>query len=117
MISSAQIAVQPEHQQRLHTDVVTATHFGDVARELPGNGITLAAEIADEAQIGFRSGNRHALGENSHHIHILLRVTVATYDVVVEHGFDVPSLGLGHLCEVAAAIQSLLFPGYGQEYD
>ena len=45
----------------------------------------------------------------------MLRTAVAADDVVVQDGFDVPTLVFRHLGEVAAAVQALLFAGHGQE--
>ncbi len=42
---------------------------------------------------------------------------VATDDVVVEDGLKIPALGFGELGEVTAAVEALLFAGYGEEDD
>ena len=42
---------------------------------------------------------------------------VAADDVVVEDGFEIPALGFDVLREVAAAVEALLFSGYGEEDD
>ncbi len=42
---------------------------------------------------------------------------VAADDVVVEHGLELPVLGLGELGEVGAAVEALLFAGDGDEDD
>ena len=42
---------------------------------------------------------------------------VAADDVVVEDGFEVPTLGFDELGEVAAAVEALLFSGDGEEDD
>ena len=46
---------------------------------------------------------------------ILLRTAIAADDVIVQSGFDVPTLVFRHLGEMSAAVQSLLFAGYGQK--
>ena len=43
------------------------------------------------------------------------RTAVAAHDVIVESGFDVPTLLFRHLGEVSAAIQPLFFTGHGQK--
>src|SRR5581483_6454202 len=62
-------------------------------------------------------GRRNAFGENAHHARVLLCIAVAADDVVVENGFDVPSLLLRHLGKVLAAVQALFFSGHGKKND
>ena len=57
----------------------------------------------------------HAFGENAHHARVLLGIAIAAHDVIVQHGFDIPTLLFRHLREMRAAIQSLLFAGHGQK--
>ncbi len=48
---------------------------------------------------------------------ILLRTLVATDNIVVENGLDIPALLLCHLCKMLAAVQSLFFASHGQKND
>ena len=45
------------------------------------------------------------------------RRAIAAHDVVVQHRFNVPSDCLGHLGEMRAAVEALLFAGHSQEDD
>src|SRR5207247_1364834 len=111
VIAAPKIAVEAEHQHRLEAYFIGTCDFGDVAGDLAGGGIAVTAEIANELQLGVGGGNGHAFGKDAHHAWILLRIAVATYDVVVEHCFNVPPFRLRHLCEMMAAVQALLFAG------
>ena len=115
VIAPAQVAIQAKDQHWLDAGIIGAADLGDVAGELPGCGIVLAPKVTDLAHFGVGGGNRHTFGKHAHHAGVLLRAAVAAHDVVVERCFDVPSRGLGHLREVAAAVQALLLAGNGQK--
>src|ERR1700684_852560 len=113
MVATAQVAVQPEDQHRLHAGVVGTPDVEDVTRQLPRWRVVLTAQRADSPNVLVRSGGGHAFGKYAHHGVILLRTFVATYDVIVERRFYIPALILGHFGKVLAPIQSLLFTCHG----
>ena len=43
VVSTSQITVQTEHEQRLDSEVIRSPNFGDVARELARAGVALSA--------------------------------------------------------------------------
>src|SRR5882672_5705873 len=115
MIATAQIAVQTEYQQRFYASVVDAGGVRYVAGKLSGGRIVLSAQIAYGAKLGIARAGRHPLRKNANHAWILLRAAVSTHNVIVQHSFNVPFLGLCHLGKMMAAIQALLFPGNGKK--
>ena len=117
MIAAAQVAIQPEDQHRLDPGIVGSGHLGDVASQLARGRITFAAQAADDAEVSLAGTGGHALGENSHQRRVLLRASVASDDVVVQRGLDIPSFGLCHLSKMFAAVEPLLFAGHGEKYD
>ena len=62
-----------------------------------------------------RRRHGHSFGKNSHHAGVLSGARLPPDDVVVQGGFDIPSLLLRHLGKMFAAVQSLLFSRDGQE--
>src|SRR5712675_2363004 len=51
MISTAQVTIQPENQQRLHAYIVSPPHLGDISRHLPRAGVTFATQPANAPQV------------------------------------------------------------------
>src|SRR5205807_6637584 len=117
MVATPQVTVETENQQRLDPGIVGAADLGDVAREFAGTRIALAAQVTDLAQLLLIGRDRDPFGENAHHACVLLGALVATHNVVVEHGLDIPALLLRHGGEMPAAVQSLLFAGDRQKND
>src|ERR1700676_5022402 len=111
VIAAPQITVRTKYQHRLDTCGISATDLGNGAREISGGGISLGSKTTDLAYFGVGRSHWYAFGKHPHYAGVLLRTAVAAYDVVVQHRFNVPACCPGHLCEMAAAIQSLLFAG------
>ena len=92
----------------------------DGAGELAGGGVVFGAEGLDGVELLEGGGGGDAFGEDADGGLVGRLVAgggVAADDVVVEDGFELPALGLGEFGEVAAAVEALLFAGYGDEDD
>src|SRR6266700_5048100 len=117
MIAAPQVAIQPEHQPRLHAGIVDSSTLYDVPRHLPRREIAFPAQTADASDVLLSRRRRNSFGEDSHHRMILFGALVAADDVVIEHRFQFPTLIFRHLCEMMAAVQPLLFPRDRQKND
>jgi len=67
------------------------------------------AEHSNPPDFSFAGRRWQSLGKHAHDARILLRTTVAAYNVVIQDGFELPPLLLGHLGEMFAAVQTLFF--------
>src|SRR5450755_1857433 len=117
MVAAAKIAVEAKYQHGLYGGSVHTGCFRNVSCQLARRGIALAAKISDYSQFSLGGAYGHALGEHAHNRRILLGTSVASNDVIVQNGLNVPACRLRHFGEMAAAIQSLFFPGDGEEDD
>ena len=117
VVASAQEAVQPEDQKRLDPGMVRASDVGDVAGKFARSRVTLSAEHSNSLDFSLARRRRQPFGKHAHHARILFRTEVASYNVVVQNSFELPCLLLGHLGEVLAAVQALLFSRDRQKND
>ena len=88
------------------------------AGQLARGRIVFRADGLDLVKLVERGRAGNALGEDADGGFVLpslARSGVAADDVVIQHGFQVPALGLGQLRQVGAAIQPLLLAGDGDE--
>src|SRR5229473_3616503 len=115
VVAAAQKAVQPEDQKRLHSGIVRAPDVGDVAGKLARRRVAFPAEGSNSTDFSLARRGWQTFGKHADHARTLLRTPVASHNVIVQDGFDFPPLLLGHLGEVLAAVQTLLFSGDGQK--
>src|SRR5579864_802987 len=64
VIAAAQIPIQPEHEHRFYTGIVSTSHARDIASELSRAGIVLAAQAANPTNILLLCGQRQTLGKD-----------------------------------------------------
>src|ERR1700685_3104030 len=72
--------------------------------------VALAAERSDGLDFRVGRDRRQTFRKNPDNARILSSAKVATHNVIVQNGFDFPSLFLGHLSKMLAAVQSLFLP-------
>ena len=99
---------------------VSVVDFDDGAGELAGGRVVLGADGLDFAELLQGGWAGDALGEDANGRFVCADCAgsgVASDDVVVEDGFEVPAFGLREFGEVTAAVEALLFAGDGEEDD
>src|SRR5947209_56463 len=109
VVAPTQKAVQAEDEQWLYSGIVRTPHVGDVAGEFARSRVALSAEHANSLDFSLARRRWQTFGKHAHHTRILLRTAVASHNVIVQNRFEFPRLLLGHLGEVFAAVQTLLF--------
>jgi len=117
VVAAAQEAVEAEDEKRLYSGIVRAPDVGDKAGKLARCRVALSAEHANTPDFSLACHRWQAFGKHAYHARILLRTAVASHDVIVQNRFELPRLLLGHLGEVLAAVQTLLFSSDRQEND
>ncbi len=117
MVAAAQESVQTEDEQWLYSGIVRTPHVGDVAGEFARSRVALSSKHANSLDFSLACCCRQAFRKNAHHARILSWTEVASHNVIVQNRFEFPGLLLGHLGEVLAAVQTLLFAGDRQEND
>src|SRR3984893_15991214 len=103
VVAAAQESVQTEDEKRLHSGIVRTPHVGDVAGKLARNRVTFAAERPNSLDVSLAGRCRQAFGKQAHHARILSWTDVASHNVVIQNGFQLPRLLLGHLSKMLAA--------------
>ena len=92
-----------------------------MARASSREGESLSApRVLDGVELVERGGSWNAFGEDADGVLVLACGAgggVAADDVVIEDGFEIPGFGSGEFGEVAAAVETLLFSGHGDEDD
>src|SRR5271155_2260979 len=109
VIASAQETVKAKNQERLHTGIVRTPDVGNVARQFARSRIAFAPKRPNSPDLSLARRRRQSFGKHPHNARVLPRAKVTSDNVVVQHGFDLPSLLLRHLGEMLAPVQSLLF--------
>src|SRR5258706_6222071 len=109
MVAAAKEPVEPKDRKRLHPCIVGAPDVGDVACKLARSRVALSAEHSNPPDFSLAGRRWQSFGKHAHDAQILLRTTVAPHNVVIQNGFELPPLLLGHLGEVFAAVQTLFF--------
>src|SRR6266446_5482899 len=109
VVAAAQESVQTEDEQWLYSGIVRTPHVGDVAGEFARSRVALSSKRANSLDFSLACCRRQAFRKNAHHARILSWTEVASHNVIVQNRFEFPRLLLGHLGEVLAAVQTLLF--------
>src|SRR5712671_4535157 len=109
MIAAPQKTVEPEDGDRLNAAGVGSANLCDISGELARWRIAFSAQGADPEDFRFCCCIGQALGKDPHDARVLLRIAVASHDVVIQHRFKLPSLLFRHLSEMPAAVQTLFF--------
>ena len=117
MVAPAQVTVAAIDERRGKPvgRKISAPDFGHVARQFTRRRVVFAAQGANRAQLSLCGGGWNSFRKHAHRLGILLWILVASHNIVIQHGLNLPALLPRHLREVLAAIESLLFARDGKK--